>query len=101
MTTPIYHIVTEEEYNRQRSKEHYIHESLNLEGFIHCSFEEQINGVLKRYFKNADSLMLLRITTEKLTAKYVIEPSTGSVLYPHVYGPINWDSVEEAYKIIR
>ena len=71
----------------------YEHPSLSAEGFIHCSFEEQLDGVIERYYSNAERLTVLEIDSERLTSKLVNEPSTGGEIYPHIYGPINRDAI--------
>ena len=72
---------------------HYEAESLASEGFIHCSFEDQLDAVLKRYYSGRDEVVLLKIDPDKLDSKLVVEPSTGGENYPHVYGPINRDAI--------
>ena len=73
------------------------HPSLPLEGFIHCSQEQQVAAVLERYFKGKTGLVKLVIDTGKLTSKYVFDwsPSTADT-FPHVYGPIILDAVIDA-----
>ncbi len=73
--------------------ESYSAESLATEGFIHCSFEEQLPGVLARYYSGAGKVILLELDPSKLTETLKIEPSTNGELYPHVYGPISRDSI--------
>ena len=84
----IYHIVVSdvwEMFHRDR----YEAESLGTEGFIHCSFADQLDAVLKRYYSDADTVTILTIDPTKLDSKLVVEPSTGGENYPHIYGPIN------------
>lgn len=88
----IYHIVLPEVW-AAFDGEHYEHASLASEGFIHCSFAEQIDGVLQRYYSGAERVVLLEIDSERLTSRLVNEPSTGGEIYPHVYGPINRDAI--------
>ena len=88
----IYHIVLPELW-AAFDGDLYEHASLVSEGFIHCSFAEQIDGVLQRYYSGAESVVLLEIDSEKLTSELVNEPSTNNELYPHIYGPINRDAV--------
>ena len=64
------------------------HESLAAEGFIHCSYEDQLDGVIERYYADRNELVILTIDTEKLSARLVAEPSTGGEIYPHIYGPL-------------
>ena len=47
----IYHIVTPEVWEKFKTEDFYEAESLKTEGFIHCSFAEQLEGVLQRYYK--------------------------------------------------
>ena len=90
----IYHITTTEGWNDAREKGFYEHPTLNAEGFIHCSEEQQVAGVLQRYFAGQTGLVKLVIDTGKLTSRYIQEwsPSTQDT-YPHIYGPINTGAV--------
>lgn len=88
----IYHIVLPTAWAAFEG-EFYEHASLASEGFIHCSFAEQIDGVLQRYYSGAESVVMLEIDTEKLTSELVNEPSTNSEIYPHIYGLINRDAI--------
>ncbi len=89
----IYHIVLPEVWEEFKNKEFYKAESLETEGFIHCSFAGQLEGVLERYYKDAGKVLILEIETDKLTAKLVNEPSTNDEIYPHIYGEINKDAI--------
>lgn len=89
----IYHIALPEIWEKVGRDGFYEPEGLAVEGFIHCSFADQIEGVLGRYFHNADKVTILKIDVDKLSAKLVSEHSTNDELYPHVYGPINADAV--------
>ncbi len=89
----IYHIVLPETWENFKDKEFYEAESLQTEGFIHCSFTEQIEAVLPRYYKDGEKVLILTINTEKLKSKLVAEPSTNNEIYPHIYGEINLDAV--------
>jgi uncharacterized protein (DUF952 family) len=76
-----------------KDKDFYEAASLRTEGFIHCSFLEQLDAVLNRYYKDAKKILLLEIETEKLTSRLINEPSTGGEIYPHVYGKINREAI--------
>ncbi|HQU82019.1 MAG TPA: DUF952 domain-containing protein [Pyrinomonadaceae bacterium] len=91
----IYHIVLPEVWENFKEKEEYEAESLNSEGFIHCSFAEQLDGVLQRYYKDAENVLILTLDTEKLTSKLINEPSTNNEIYPHIYGKINKSAIVE------
>ncbi len=89
----IYHIVLPEVWEKFKNEKFYEAESLPIEGFIHCSFAEQIETVLNRYYKGAKKVLLLEIETEKLTSPLINEPSTGGEIYPHIYGKINKEAI--------
>ncbi|MGI8788606.1 MAG: DUF952 domain-containing protein [Pyrinomonadaceae bacterium] len=89
----IYHIVTPEVWGKFKDEKFYEAESLRRENFIHCSFETQLEAVLQRYYKGAKKVLILEIETEKLTSKFVEEPSTNNEIYPHIYGKINTDAI--------
>lgn len=91
----IYHIALPEEWERSEGRPSYQPTGLATEGFIHCSFEGQVEGVLKRYFAGRDRVLILTIDTDKLLSKLVNEPSTGGELYPHIYGRLNRSAVVE------
>jgi uncharacterized protein (DUF952 family) len=92
----IYHIAFANDWEEAKQKGYYGHPSLTDEGFIHCSQEHQVAGVLTRYFEGKANLVKLVIDTEKLTSKYIFDwsPSTQDT-FPHVYGPINTDAVQD------
>ncbi len=91
----IYHIVTPEVWDEFKDRKFYEAESLATEEFIHCSYAEQLEGVLRRYYKNAETVLILTLETEKLTSEFVAEPSTGGEIYPHIYGAINREAIVE------
>ncbi len=91
----IYHIVLPEVWQTFKDKELYEAESLTTEGFIHCSFTEQLEGVLERYYRGVERVLIMEIEPEKLTSKLINEPSTNDEVYPHIYGKINMDAIVE------
>ncbi len=90
----IYHVTTAADWKAAQQKGFYEHPSLKDEGFIHCSQDYQVAGVLERYFTGKTDLVKLVIDTDKLTSKFVFDwsPSTADT-FPHVYGPINIEAV--------
>lgn len=90
----IYHVTTAAAWEAAKEKGVYEHPSLNEEGFIHCSQEHQVAGVLERYFAGQTGLVKLVIDTGKLTSKFVFDWSpTTKDTFPHVYGTINTGAV--------
>lgn len=90
----VYHLTVEQEWEQAKLKGHYEAASLAEEGFIHCSEERQLSGVLARYFKGRKGLVKLLIETTRLASPlyYDWSPSIEDT-FPHIYGPVNLDAV--------
>jgi uncharacterized protein (DUF952 family) len=87
----IYKILSPFEWEEFQNKTIFYGSELDLkDGFIHCSFENQYLGVIKRYFSDQCPLILLLIHTECLSPGSVkVEAnSPGGEKYPHIYGPV-------------
>lgn len=68
--------------------------SLETEGFIHCSYLDQVPLPANALFTGQTDLLLLVIDPAKLASPLVIEDSYGSgTEFPHVYGPIELAAV--------
>jgi uncharacterized protein (DUF952 family) len=91
----IFHIVMPESWQKVQDHPFYEAESLATERFIHCSFAHQLDAVLERYYKGVEKVVILTIESDKLTSKYVEEPSTNNEIYPHIYGKINRSAIIE------
>lgn len=89
----IYHIVLPETWEQFKDEPFYEAESLASEGFIHCSYQNQLPEVLERYYKNVKRVLILHLNPHLLTADLVTEPSTDREIYPHVYGKINREAI--------
>jgi uncharacterized protein (DUF952 family) len=96
----IYHITTKEEWRQAQEDGFYQSPTLTEEGFIHCSQENQVSGVLERYFSDKKDLVKLVIDTDKLNNKIIFEWSPSSQdTFPHIYGPINKEAVIDVVQI--
>ena len=92
----IYHVALPADWAKYKGRPSYQTESIQSEGFIHCSYSNQLSGVLKRYFSNAAKVVVLTIDTEKLRSKLIAETSTGGDTFPHIYGRLNHDAIVSA-----
>jgi uncharacterized protein (DUF952 family) len=91
----IFHIVTPENWAKWEGKLIYEDPSLKAEGFIHCSYKSQIEGVLSRYFKGIPIVNILKIDTTKLTPPLKDELAPIGEMFPHIFGPINQSCIVE------
>jgi len=59
------------------------------EGFIHCSFADQVQGVADRFYCGRHDVLLLVIDPSQLPAEPRVENLDGGTeLFPHLYGPL-------------
>jgi glutathione S-transferase len=69
------------------------------EGFIHASYESQVEGVANRFYADLDELVLLEIDRERIDVEVIDESPTGDPAdehFPHLYGPLRLDAVRAA-----
>ncbi|HEY9799129.1 MAG TPA: DUF952 domain-containing protein [Leptolyngbyaceae cyanobacterium] len=90
----IIHITKHQQWEEANNTGSYRAESLETEGFIHCSNATQINKVANRFFRNKTELVLLFIDADKVKAEIRYEMADGE-LFPHIYGELNVDAVYE------
>ena len=104
----IYHITSRAAWNEARERGDYRADSLETEGFIHCSTEEQVVPVAENFFKGYDDLCLLVIEPTLLSSDLRWEPPSDGTppagvpegdLFPHIYGPINLDAVVQVFDL--
>ncbi|MEO7305913.1 MAG: DUF952 domain-containing protein [Ferruginibacter sp.] len=96
----IYHVVTATDWQKAVQQGFYEATSVALEGFIHTSKAEQVQGVLERYYAGQSDLLLLHIDETKLTSplQYELAPSVNE-MFPHIYGPLNIDAVTKVENV--
>jgi uncharacterized protein (DUF952 family) len=96
----IYHITSKAIWDKAVQQGFYEAPSLQEEGFIHCSQENQVAGVLERYYSGQYDLVKLVIETDLLESRFVFEwsPSTADT-FPHIYGPLNLSAVKEVIPV--
>ena len=98
----IYHSILQREWDTIKSSLEYKPDSLLTDGFVHFSLLEQVIGVTYFIFGNSkETVLLLEVDEKKLKPRVVHEDLKGHGRYPHVYGPINLDSVVNVYKLDR
>lgn len=85
----IFHITRKTDWDAALSAGSYAADSLNTEGFIHCSTAEQVIATANRLFKRETGLVLLCVETDKVKAEIRHENLEGGAsLFPHVYGAL-------------
>jgi uncharacterized protein (DUF952 family) len=95
----IYHVTQAQAWQQAQNQGFYTAPSLAIEGFIHTSKAEQVEGVLNRYYVGQDDLVLLHIEPSQLEAELKYEMATNQELFPHIYGVINLEAIVKVEKI--
>ena len=91
--TTIFKILTEEEWKDFQEKKEFIGSAFDLnDGFIHCSYENQVQNTLDLFFKEATNLFLAEIDPKDLNVKV----ENG---FPHVYEKISIEKVLNTKKV--
>ena len=101
--TFIFHITSSDAWAAASQAGVYRADSLDSEGFIHCSTSDQLLTVANRFYHGQHGLVLLCINPDTLQADLRFEAATDPVDgvppdFPHIYGPINVDAVLKAVK---
>ncbi len=105
----IYHITPREDWLSARQAGEYRAASLNTEGFIHCSTENQVAAVANAFYPKQRGLLLLVIDSARLRAPLRWEapanpsspqaaPVAPQGMFPHIYGALNPDAVVDIYE---
>jgi uncharacterized protein (DUF952 family) len=104
----IYHLTSSQAWQDAQRRGEYRADSVESEGFIHCSTSTQVVPVAEALFKGESDILLLKIDPSLLSSELRWEPPSGSApppgvsegdLFPHVYGPINLDAVVQVYDL--
>lgn len=91
----IWHITKREQWQQAQRAQVYSSESLDSEGFIHCSTPQQVLKVANAFFCGQQGLVLLGIDSKKVQAKIRYDEVNGTEFFPHIYGCLNTEAVIE------
>lgn len=89
----ILHITQRHEWEKAKNLGTYRSNTLDSEGFIHCSTPIQVLGSANRFFKNQTDLVILKIDIDRVTPEIRYEGVDSNNLFPHIYGELNIDAV--------
>ena len=97
--TLILHITTRKDWEHAKQVGIYKTESLEKQGFIHCSYPSQLEKVADANYPERKDLVLLCIESNRVRAD-IREERVGDESYPHVFGPLNLDSVTKVVEFM-
>ncbi len=100
----LFHIISKDDLQRALSLDYYAAESLEVEGFIHLAYENQLAKIIKLFFAGAKNIYLLELDPSQLNAEVIDEAPVGidndGELYPHLYGPINRNAISGYQELV-
>jgi uncharacterized protein (DUF952 family) len=91
--TTIFHVTQNQQWQQAKEIGSYRGDTLDTEGFIHCSQKAQLVKVANRFFANQECLVLLLIDSELVKSEIRYEIAQVNELFPHIYGALNVDAV--------
>jgi uncharacterized protein (DUF952 family) len=89
----IFHITPRSHWEQAQQAGSYRADSLDTEGFIHCSTPAQVVRVADLFYRGQSGLVLLCIDPERLNAELIYEEVEEKQRFPHLYGALNLDAV--------
>lgn len=96
----ILHLISEQDWTAAQAAGEWRPESLESEGFIHGSKDQdQLFRVAQRLYAGRADLLALEVDTAALGDALVVEPSRSGELYPHIYGPLPVSAVVSIHKL--
>ncbi len=97
-TGSVFHLATPSDWAAAQDSGEVAPPSLALEGFIHCSRPDQLEGTISRHFDGVDELVLLRLDLAAMGDAIVWDEVRAGERYPHVYRPLAVTEVVEAIR---
>ncbi len=104
----IYHIASRKAWREAQQRGDYRAESLEADGFIHCSTSAQVLPVAEKYYPGQRGLLVLAVDPALLSADLRWEPPSEGApppgvsegdLFPHVYGPLNLEAIVKVFDL--
>jgi len=96
---PLFHLALEADWKAalQHGDYRVSTRGLSLEqvGFIHLSWQEQVQDTFDRFYADAGAVLSLRIDPKLVSAPLRADAIHTGVLFPHLYGPLPIASVVE------
>ncbi len=88
----IYLLMTPAEIDTARALGSWTPANFASEGFIHASPYDQLERVANKHYRLKTDVQIVCVQIDRLTSELRWEPAAGS-LYPHIYGPLNFEAV--------
>lgn len=96
----IFHITQRQKWENYKILGNYRSDTLDTEGFIHCSTKQQLVDVANRFYAHQQDLVLLFINSNLVQAEIRYEEAEVNQLFPHIYGELNLNAVFQVIDFI-
>jgi glutathione S-transferase len=94
---PLFHLALKDDWQAAQTNGSYriSTRSMGLDqvGFIHCSWQEQVNATFERFYADAGDVLLLEIDAAAVDAPLRADAIPSGELFPHLYGPLRLEAV--------
>lgn len=103
----IFHIAEQARWERAVTDGSYVCSTrdarLSEVGFIHCSFEHQVETVANFLYGDWNGpLLLLEVDADEIPSEVRVENLEGGVEgFPHIYGPLPTAAVKAVHRLVR
>lgn len=81
------HVVRPTEWDEMAGVEALFGADVDRDGFVHCCLAAQLDGVIERYYADAEELVVVEIDPERL-GPAVVRFEGATEAFPHVYGTV-------------
>ena len=99
--TATFHLTPRERWDAQRTSAAYTPEPFESEGYIHCTNgEANVVAVGNRYYTDEPREMVCLVIDCDLVNAEIRYEDPGR-MYPHIYGPLNTNSVTDVRAVLR
>lgn len=95
----LFHITTKDQWKQFQKDGNYEPQSLDEQGFIHCSSGSQVEDTANRLFGDQDSILLLVIDVSMLREQVKYEQDGNGDKFPHIYGPLSINAVIDKIEV--
>jgi uncharacterized protein (DUF952 family) len=100
----IYHLALIGDWESTPEREHEtstLGVALSEQGFIHCSFRNQVQQIADLVYRGRDDVLLLKIDPDRLMARVEVEDlGDGEDTFPHIYGSLNREAVIRSSRLL-
>lgn len=105
MNSPIYKVLTQDEWKQAQISGLIITDLDQKDGFIHLSTATQLNTTLSLYFGKEESVVLLQVdfakTHEQIKFETPTPPGKRIGSFPHYYGKLSTDLISKIWDLQR